>query len=448
MSKTFEYLLVGGGNAAGYACREFVAQGLSGAGKLGIVTAEAVPPYERPALTKAYLHPPTAKVRARLPGFHTCVGGGGERQTPEWYAEKGIELIQGRAEKVDLGAKRLKVGDTDLTYEKLIIATGARAVKVSSFGVKGDDLQNVFYVREEKEAAELVKAMEALNGSGKVVIVGGGYIGLECAAALSGWGLQTTMVFPEANCMPRLFNAELGKWLEDEYTSRGIKVVKGDVVSEFLGDGKLTSVKLKSGQTLECDVAVVGVGAAANVEFCDGLDMEKGGFKVDASMQTSDASVFAIGDVAAFPSQYGGLARCEHVDHARKSASQAVKAAMGLKPEAYKYLPCFYSRLFEYTDAPIVFNFFGSEDGECKVCKRGDKPIVFNFFGSEDGECKVCSRGEKSIGAIWVKDSKVTGAFLMGSPGPSADDQAKLREIATAQPASADPASVFAAAKL
>merc|ERR1719401_533199 len=124
-------------------------------------------------------------------------------------------------------------------------------------------------------------------------------------------------------------------------------------------------------------------------------------------MRTSDPSVFAVGDVCAFPSQYGGMTRCEHVDHARKSAAQAVKAAMGLNPEPYKYLPYFYSRIFEYSDAPIVFN----------------------FFGDESGECKVCPRGEKSVGAIWVRDGKVVGALLMGSPGPSADDAGRLREL-------------------
>jgi len=430
MAKEFEYLVVGGGNAAGYACREFVAQGVSGPGRVGIVTAEPVPPYERPALTKAYLHPPTAKVRARLPGFHTCVGGGGERQVLEWYGEKGIELIQGKAERVDRSSKRVKVGDTECTYQKLILATGARALKVSSFGVKGDDLKNVFYVREELEAAALVKALGTLQekGSGEIVIVGGGYIGLECAAALSGWGLKTTMVFPEANCMPRLFNSELGEWLEGEYASRGIKILKGNVVTEFLGDAGsgVTGVKLKSGETLPCALAVVGVGATPNVECCEGLEMAKGGFKVDGSMRTSEESIYAIGDVAAFPSQYGGTSRCEHVDHARKSAAQAVRAAMGLNPEPYKYLPYFYSRLFEYTEAPIVFN----------------------FFGSEDGECRACSRGEKSVGAIWTKDGKVVGALLMGSPGPSADDMAKLRELAGARPDAADPAAVFSAAGL
>lgn len=425
MAKAFEYVVVGGGNAAGYAIREFVAQGV-GAGKIAVITAEPVAPYERPALTKAYIHPPSAKVRARLPGFHTCVGGGGERQTPEWYAEKGVTFIQGKATGLDLEAKTVKVGEESIGYGKLIIATGARPLRVSDFGVKGDDLQGVYYLREEKEAAELVKGLEALGGSGKAIIVGGGYIGLECAAALVGWGVETTMVFPEAHCMPRLFNPELAKWMEDEYIARGVKIMKEDLVTEFEGtDGKLTGVKLRSGGSLAGDIAVVGVGARLNVEWAAGLKQDKGGLAVDGLMQTSDPNVYAIGDLAVFPSE-GGTSRCEHVDHARKSAAQAVKAILGQSPEPYKYLPYFYSRVFEYTDAPIVFN----------------------FFGSESGEVQVVSRGEKAVGAVWVKEGKVVGALLIGSPGPSAEDQGKLRELVSSAPAAADPASVFAQASL
>lgn len=410
MAKSFEYLIVGGGNAAGYACRELVAQGASG---IGIVSAEPVPPYERPALTKAYLHPPTAKVRARLPGFHTCVGGGGERQTSEWYADKGITFMNGMATGVDLGSKSVTVGDDTISYSKLIIATGARPLRASKFGVKGDDLQNVFYLREEAEAAALVKSLEALGSSGKAVIVGGGYIGLECAAALVGWGVDTTMIFPEAFCMPRLFTEPLAAWLEREYAARGVKMVKGDAVAEFLGEGgTLTGVKLKSGETLPCNISVVGIGAMPNSDFCEGLAMDHGGFVVDDSMRTSNDSVYAIGDVCAFPSIYGGLTRCEHVDHARKSAAQAAKAAAGKETGPYNYLPYFYSRLFEYTDAPIVFN----------------------FFGDQSGNCHALEKNEKSVSAVWEKDGKVMGCLLMGSPGPTPEDQAKLRELATKQP--------------
>merc|ERR1712194_500059 len=116
-----------------------------------------------------------------------------------------------------------------------------------------------------------------------------------------------------------------------------------------------------------------------------------------------------------------GLVRSEHVDHARKSASQAVLAAMGLDPKPYNYLPYFYSRMFEYSDAPIVWN----------------------FFGDISGECKVCSRGDNSIGAIYVKEQKVVGALLMGSPGPSAEEQGKLRALVESVTVAADPATVF-----
>lgn len=421
MLKQFEYVIVGGGTAAGYACREFVAQNV-GVGKVAVVTAEPVAPYERPALTKAYLHPPTAKVRARLPGFHTCVGTGGDRQTPDWYAEKGISFISGKASSIDLIKKSVSVGEETLQYNKLILATGCRAVKLGSFGVKGDDLENVCYLREEQDAAKLVASLE--KGKSKAVVVGGGYLGLECAAALVGWGVETTVIFPEAHVFPRLFNPQLAKWLEEQFTSRGVKILRGDVVTEFTGaDGKVTGAQLKSGSSLQCDIVVVGAGAIPNVDFCPPeLKKEQNGLLVDATMQTSNPDVYAVGDIATFPSRYGGLSRCENVDHARKSAAQAVKAAMGLKPEPYSYLPYFYTRIFEYTETPIVFN----------------------FFGDLSENCQVAPRGEKSVGAVWQRDGKVVGALIIGSPGPSAEEQGKLRQLVETAPEATETLKDFA----
>jgi len=230
------------------------------------------------------------------------------------------------------------------------------------------------------------------------------------------------VVLPEAHVIPRLFNPELGQWLEEQYTARGVKFVKGDQVTEFSGDGgKLSGLTLKSGTKLECNLAVVGIGAAPNVEFCEGLKLEQRGIVVDANMQTSTPGVYAVGDIATFPSKYGGLMRCENVDHARKSASQAVKAAMGVEAPPYTYLPYFYTRVFEYTDAPIVFNFFGDQTDDVRVAKLS----------------------EKSIGAVWVRDGKVVGVLLMGSPGPGPEDQAKLRQIAETCPEAAAPEEVF-----
>lgn len=425
MSKSFEYLVLGGGVGGGYACKEFVALGVP-AGSVGLIMAEPVVPYERPALTKAYLHPPGAKVRARLPGFHTCVGTGGERQTPEWYEDKGIELIKGLATNVDIKEKIVSVGDVNYTYKKLILATGSSPNHVDKFGIKGDNLSNVFYIRVEKDLAELVKALEALDGKGSVVIMGGGYIGMEVAAGVVGWGVQTTMVFPEGIVLDR-YDPRLGKWLQDQFVARGIKLMKGETVAEFVGEGCLTGVTLKSGETLNCQIAIIGIGASPNVGICSGLKMASGGFAVDANLQTSDPDVYAIGDICAFPSMYNGeLYRVEHVDHARKSAAQAVKAAMGLNPEPYKYMPYYYSRILEYSDAPIIFY----------------------FFGDSSGECTICPRGENLLGAIWVSGGKVVGALLIGSPGPSQEDQGKLRELVAAGPEDVGAVQVFQNANL
>lgn len=132
-------LIVGGGNASGYAVKEFVDQNAVAPGNIGVLTEESVCPYERPALTKAYLHPPHAKVRARLPGFHTCVGGGGERQDREWYSKRGVDMKTGVVvTKIDNKQKLVQTEDgTHITYENLLFATGARAISLAEIGVKG-----------------------------------------------------------------------------------------------------------------------------------------------------------------------------------------------------------------------------------------------------------------------------------------------------------------------
>jgi monodehydroascorbate reductase (NADH) len=181
----------------GYAAREFVKQGVQ-PGELAIISKEAVAPYERPALSKAYLFPENP---ARLPGFHVCVGSGGERLLPEWYSEKGIELILStEIVKADLASKTLtSAAGATFTYEILVIATGSSVIKLSDFGTPGADSNNILYLREVDDADKLYAAIQAKKG-GKAVVVGGGYIGLELSAVLKMNNLDITMVFPEPWC--------------------------------------------------------------------------------------------------------------------------------------------------------------------------------------------------------------------------------------------------------
>ncbi|CAA7046613.1 unnamed protein product [Microthlaspi erraticum] len=391
MGRAFVYVILGGGVAAGYAALEFTRKGVS-EGELCIISEEPVAPYERPALSKGFLLP---EAPARLPSFHTCVGANDEKLTPKWYKEHGIELVLGtRVKSVDVRRKTLlsSTGET-ISYKFLIVATGARALKLEEFGVEGSDAENVCYLRDLSDANRLATAMES-SSNGNAVVIGGGYIGMECAASLVINKINVTMVFPEAHCMARLFTPKIASLYEDFYRAKGVKFVKGTVLTSFEFDSnkKVTGVNLKDGSQLPADLVVVGIGIRPNTSLFEGqLTIEKGGIKVNGKMQSSDSSVYAIGDVATFPVKlFGDMRRLEHVDSARKSARHVVSAIMEPdKTGEFDYLPFFYSRVFAFS-----WQFYGDPTGE-----------VVHFGEFEEG---------KAFGAYWVKKGHLVGSFLEG----------------------------------
>ncbi|KAI3990532.1 hypothetical protein MKX01_022832 [Papaver californicum] len=169
----------------------------------------------------------------------------------------------------------------------------------------------------------------------RVVIVGGGYIGMEVAAAAVAWKLDTTIIFPEDNLLPRLFTPSLARRYEELYQENGVKFLKGSLIknTEAGSDGHVAAVKLENGSTIEADTIIICVGAKPAVQGFEavGLDTKVGGIQVDGLFQTNVPGIFAIGDVAAFPLKiYDKIARVEHVDHARKSAQHCVKALLDM----------------------------------------------------------------------------------------------------------------------
>ncbi|KAF6155475.1 hypothetical protein GIB67_020001 [Kingdonia uniflora] len=331
---------------------------------------------------------------ARLPSFHTCVGVNDERLTPKWYKDQGIELVLGtRVKSVDVRRKTLltATGET-ISYKILIIATGARALRLEEFGVDGSNAENVCYLRDLADGTSLVTAIQSSVG-GNAVVIGGGYVGMECAASLVINKINVTMVFPEEQCMARLFTPKISTYYEDYYKSKGVKFIKGTVLSSFEKDsnGKVTAVALRDGTHLPTDMVVVGIGIRPNTGLFEGqLTLEKGGIKVNGRMQTSENSVYAVGDVAAFPVKlFGESRRLEHVDSARKTARHAVLAILSAEKTAdFDYLPFFYSRVFT-----LSWQFYGDNVGE--VVHYGD------FTGS-------------TFGAYWVSKGKLVGSFFEG----------------------------------
>ncbi|XP_042429750.1 monodehydroascorbate reductase 3, cytosolic-like isoform X3 [Zingiber officinale] len=424
--KHFKYVILGGGVAAGYAAREFAKHGLN-PGELAIISKEAVAPYERPTLSKAYLFPQGA---ARLPGFHVCVGSGGERLLPEWYSEKGIELILStEIVKADLASKTLtSAAGAIFTYDILIIATGSTVINLSDFGTPGADANNIFYLREIDDADKLVAAIQAKK-NGKAVIVGGGYIGLELSAVMKINNFDVTMVYPEPWCMPRLFTPEIAAFYESYYANKGVKIDKGTLVVGFDSNTNIffciihpftiRQLLLKDGRVLDADIVIVGVGGRPLTKLFKGqAEEEKGGIKTDAFFQTSVGGVYAVGDVATFPLKlYNETRRVEHVDHARKSAEQAVKAIKAIEggkvTDDYDYLPYFYSRSFD-----LSWQFYGDNVGETVI------------FGDNDP-----ASSKPKFGSYWIKEGKLLGAFLEGG---SPEENTAIAKLARLQPAVPD----------
>nr|GMD58097.1 monodehydroascorbate reductase 4, peroxisomal [Ipomoea batatas] len=387
MGRAFVYVIVGGGVAAGHAAHEFVKRGVS-PGELCIISEEPVAPYERPALSKGYLLPEDP---ARLPSFHCCVGTNEERLTPKWYKEHGIELVLGtRVKSADVKRKTLLTasGET-ITYKILIVATGARALKLEEFSVSGSDAENVCYLRDLDDANKMVNMIQSCSGK-NAVVVGGGYIGMECAASLVINKINVTMVFPEAHCMARLFTPKIASYYEEFFISKGVKFIKGTTLAsfDFDADMKVDTVNLRDGTKLPADMVVVGIGIRPNTSLFEGqLTIEKGGIKVNGEFQSSNSSVYAVGDVAAFPLKiFGETRRLEHVDSARKSARHAVAAILGKETKDFNYLPLFYSRVFT-----LSWQFYGDNVGE----------VV--HFGDFSGH---------SFGAYWVNKGHLVGSFL------------------------------------
>jgi len=358
----FDVIIVGAGNAAGYICGGLASDAhWMKTHSVGMFGQESEAPYERPALSKAFLHPPGSKVRARLPGFHTCVGTGGDRQEASWYAQNGISFFNNSVvTKVDTVEKQIQIENKNkehctYSYGKLILATGARPVTPADLKIPNNGL-DVFTIREVEQSMELVKLMEAKRDSiKKVVVVGGGFIGLEAAAALVGWGFDVKLVFPNRNVMSRIFPNKIADRIRIHLSkSRGIEFVSNSRVTKI----NENSLELSNGDVMEAQLVIFGTGSKLNLEYLDLTRFKMGrdgGLQVNGNMETSVDGIYAVGDIACFQD-----IRHEHVGFARKSAA-SVASCIIQQEKAFSYQPYFYSRLFEYTDAPLVFQLHGSQ---------------------------------------------------------------------------------------
>ncbi len=306
-------MILGAGHAGGTAAALLRQYGH--AGPITLVGEEPIPPYQRPPLSKAWLKGEADAESLALKPL-------------EFYAEAGIDFRPGvSGVQLKRSDKTLVLSDgSTLPYDILILATGARAIALP---IAGADLAGVMSLRTAADA----EALKAAVGPGKTLaVVGGGYIGLEVAASGRALGAEVVVLEREDRLLARVACPELSDFFRGYHEKHGVRFELGCSVVGFEGEGRVSGVKLASGEVVACDAVVVGVGAAPNDEIAADAGLETArGVVVDLDARTSDPAIFAIGDVAHRPMPIYGdrMFRMESVPNALEQAKQAASAITG-----------------------------------------------------------------------------------------------------------------------
>ena len=324
-------VIIGGGQAAASAAAKLRA--LGHAGPLAILTEEAIPPYQRPPLSKAYLLGRMGLDRLLLRGA-------------DWWAEQGIAVhTDARVHAIDRAARRVQTATGTHDYDALILATGAEARRLDP--AQGGDLPGVFAVRD---LAHVDALAPHLRTQARAVVIGGGYIGLEAAAVAASLGLAVTVVEMRPRILGRVASDAIADAVRALHRAHGVEIVEGAALDRIEGADHVTAVTLADGRRLPADLVMAGIGIAPRTDLAEaaGLVIDNG-IATDALGRTSDPAIWAAGDCASFPSpeaRLGSRLRLEAVSNAIDMA-EAVAANILGADTPYVPKPWFWSDQYD-----------------------------------------------------------------------------------------------------
>jgi len=367
------FIIVGAGLAGAKAVEALRDQGFGG--RLVLVGAEEHLPYERPPLSKGYLAGDSTIDDATV-------------HDQAWYDEHDVELRLGQAATaLDPAARTVTVGGETLTYDKLLLATGSSPRRLD---LPGADLDGVLTLRTVEDSDRLRAAFDA---AARVVFVGGGWIGLELAAAARKAGAEVTVLESLELPLVRVLGPAMAAVFADLHREHGVDLRTGVSIEEIEpaeGTGHVGAVRLADGTRFPATVVVVGIGAAPNVELAEaaGLDVDNG-VLVDAGGRTSDPDVFAVGDLAnAEHPVLGSRIRVEHWANALNQPATVATAMLG-GDASYDRLPYFYTDQYD-----LGMEYVGRGGPDDEVVVRGDR----------DG---------REFLAFWLRGGRVTAAMAV-----------------------------------
>jgi 3-phenylpropionate/trans-cinnamate dioxygenase ferredoxin reductase subunit len=359
------FVIVGASLAGGRAAGELRERGFDG--QVILIGAEPGWPYERPPLSKDYLRGESEREKAYV-------------HPEDYYREHEIELrteTEVSAIDPDAGTVTLAGGE-EISFDKVLLSTGAEPRRIP---VAGAELEGIYYLRTMADSDAL---RARLQTSSRLAVVGAGWIGTEVAASARQKGVEVTLIDPLNVPYENILGEEIGTFYREVHAGHGVNLLLGDGVESFEGDGRLARVRTTSGQTVECDFAVVGIGVVPRAGLAGdaGLEVENG-IVVDAKLATSAPNVFAAGDVAnAWHPFFEQHIRVEHWANALNQGPAAARAMLG-DNTGYDRIPYFFSDQYD-----VGMEYSGHAPRWDEVVFRGDR---------EGGE----------FVAFWLKDGRV-----------------------------------------
>jgi 3-phenylpropionate/trans-cinnamate dioxygenase ferredoxin reductase subunit len=402
-------IIIGAGHAGFQAASSLRQLGFHG--ELMLIAGEHGLPYQRPPLSKELLNGETTSDKLAF------------RPLP-YYAKHAIELVSGDPVLgIDREASRVELSSgRSISYSDLVIATGARS---RTLPTPGSELDGVVTLRTLEDA---VIVNRRLDRGPRLVVIGGGFIGLEVAAAGRQRGLQVTVLEALKRTLARIVSPTISKHICNLHRAHGTEVRHGIDVRRLVTDGgrQVAAVELANGELIRADTVVVGIGAVPNTELAVAAGLEcADGVVVDEYLRSADPHIWAIGDCAAFPDRDGCRRRLESVQNATDHG-RAVAATITGQPHAYDATPWFWTCQHD-----CRLQIAGLTTGHDTAVVRGDPDSgsfsVFCFDGDRFLGAESVNRPRDHLAARKLLDARVPL-----SPAQAGDESYDLKLSAEA----------------
>ena len=406
-----KHLVIGGGLAGGSAVR--VLRVTDPEARIVLVTEESHLPYDRVPLSKQVLMGKLTIDKVFL-------------KDEEFYKQERIEIIRNRrATSVDIHSHLVTFDDgSELEFERLLFATGCSPVRLS---IPGNDLPGIYYLRTIEDSEAILSALNSKSA----LIIGGGFIGCEVAAACISKGLETTIVEAGPRLLGKAIDEETAQWVTDYFKEQGVTVFTNTTASKFIEDeGRVGGVELDGGDRIRSDFVVVGIGVKPNDQLARdaGLQVDNG-IAVSENLQASSPGIYAAGDVARFHSPlFGKPLRVEHYDVAFKHGQIAGANMVGAH-EAFSEPPYFYS----FTPN-LKIQVWGDVTDYDKVVRRGSLKAVddktrFAQFYLKEGQVQAYLSVNRDFKELQAGQKLVISRKKLDDLSPLSDETVDLNSL-------------------